>query len=77
MLENNEIRDLAEFRRWVRIRLAEKEMSQRDLARQMNIPQPRICEATHGKQSGKKYIIPVIRALDGDEENFKEFLRAI
>ncbi len=77
MLKNNKIRNLAEFRRWVKIRLVEKEISQRELARQMDIPHARISEATHGKQSGNKYIIPIIEELDGNLNNFKEFLKAI
>lgn len=77
MLKNNRIRNLAEFRRWVKIRLVEKEISQRELARQMNIPHARISEATHGKQSGNKYIVPIIEELGGDLNDFKEFLKAI
>lgn len=52
-MKNNRISNLAEFRRWVKIRLVEKEISQNELARQMGIPHARISEATHGKQSGK------------------------
>ena len=48
-----------------------------ELARQMGIPHARISEATHGKQSGNKYIIPIIEELDGDVDDFKEFLKAI
>ena len=69
-MKNNRISNLAEFRRWVKIRLVE-------LARQMGIPHARISEATHGKQSGNKYIIPIIEELDGDVDDFKEFLKAI
>lgn len=50
-MKNNRISNLAEFRRWVKIRLVEKEISQNELARQMGIPHARISEATHGKQS--------------------------
>ena len=71
-MKNNRISNLAEFRRWVKIRLVEKEISQNELARQMGIS-----EATHGKQSGNKYIIPIIEELDGDVDDFKEFLKAI
>lgn len=56
-MKNNKVRNLAEFRRWVKIRLVEKEISQNELARQMGIPHARISEATHGKQSGNKYIM--------------------
>ena len=73
-MKNNRISNLAEFRRWVKIRLVEKEISQNELARQMGIPHARISEATHGKQSGNKYIIPIIEELDGDVDDFKEFL---
>lgn len=76
-MKNNRISNLAEFRRWVKIRLVEKEISQRELARQMDIPHARISEATHGKQSGNKYIVPIIEELGGDLNDFKEFLKAI
>lgn len=64
-MKNNRISNLAEFRRWVKIRLVEKEISQNELARQMGIPHARISEATHGKQSGNKYIIPNERKTTG------------
>ena len=76
-MAENRVRNLTEFRRWVRIRLVEKEISQNELARQMGIPHARISEATHGKQPGNKYIIPIIEELGGDVEDFKEFLKAI
>ncbi|MEG2504954.1 MAG: hypothetical protein RSB44_09760 [Carnobacterium sp.] len=68
---------LEEFRQWVKIQLVCKEISQNELARRMRIPQARISEATHGKQPGNKYIIPIIEELGGDTEHFKEFLKAI
>lgn len=43
-MKNNRISNLAEFRRWVKIRLVEKEISQNELARQMGIPHARISE---------------------------------
>ena len=76
-MKDNKIKDLAEFRRWVKIRLVEKDISQRELARQMDIPHARISEAIHGKQSGNKYIVPIIEELEGDLNDFKEFLKAI
>lgn len=76
-MKNNKIRNLVEFRQWVKIRLVEREISQTELARQMGIPQARISEATHGKQSGNKHIIPIIEELGGDLDDFKEFLKAI
>lgn len=76
-MKNKKIRNLTEFRRWVKIRLVEKEISQRELARQMDIPHARISEATHGKQSGNKYIISIIKELGGDVNDFKEFLKGI
>lgn len=71
------IRNYAEFRRWVKIRLVEKEISQRELAKKMGIPHARISEATHGKRTGYKYIIPVIENLDGDIKDFQEFLTTV
>ncbi len=68
---------LEEFRLWVKIQLIKKGISQNELARRMGIPQARISEATHGKQSGNKYITSIIQELGGDIENFKEFLKAV
>lgn len=71
------ITNTAEFRRWVRMQVVSQEMTMAELARRMEIPQARISEAIHGRSSGNKYIIPIIKKLGGDEENFKEFLKAI
>ncbi len=76
-MKREKVKNLAEFRRWVKIRLIEKEISQRELAKQMEIPHARISEATHGKQPGNKYIIPIIEKLDGNVDDFKEFLKSI
>ena len=76
-MDNNRIANLDEFRRWVKVELAKREMSQTELARQMGIPQARISEATHGKQSGNKFIVSIIRVLGGDVRDFEEFLKAI
>lgn len=76
-MSGNKINNFAEFRRWVKIRLVEKEISQRELARLMDIPHARISEATHGKQPGNKFIIPIIESLDGNLNDFQEFLKAI
>lgn len=74
---NSKITTLAEFRTWVKVQLVYRDISQNELARQMKIPNARISEATHGKQSGKKYIIPIIENLEGDLMHFQEFLKAI
>ena len=76
-MKKDKVKNLAEFSRWVKIRLVEKEISQRELAKQMDIPHARISEATHGKQSGNKYIIPIIESLGGDLKDFQDFLKAI
>lgn len=76
-MENGKIRNLAEFRRWVKIRLAEEEISQNELARQMMIPHARISEATHGKPAGRRHIVSIIEKLGGKLEDFEDFLKAI
>lgn len=76
-MKNNKIRNLAEFRRWVKIRLVEKEISQNELARQMGIPHARISEAIYGKRSGNKHIVSIIKELGGNVDDFKEFLKNI
>ena len=68
---------LEDFRLWVKIQLVKKGVSQNELARRMGIAPARISEATHGKQSGNKYISSIIKELDGETENFKEFLKAV
>lgn len=65
------------FKRWVRTQVVSREISMAELARQMNIPQSRISEAIHGKSSGNKYILPIIKKLGGSPEDFKEFLKAV
>ena len=71
------ITNTTEFRRWVKMQVASQEITMAELARQMDIPQTRISDAIHGRSTGNKFIIPIIRKLDGDDENFKEFLKAI
>lgn len=71
------VQTIEEFRQWVKIKLVIKGISQNELARKMGIPQARISEATHGKPSGHKHIISIIEELDGNKEDFKEFLKAI
>ena len=73
----NTIGNLQEFRRWVKIRLAEEEISQNELAKRMGIPHARISEATHGKPAGKKYVVPIIEKLGGKAEDFEELLKVI
>lgn len=76
-MENRKITNTAEFRRWVKVQVAGREMSQAELARQMQIPNTRISEALHGRRSGKKYIVPIIEQLGGDVEAFEEFLKIV
>lgn len=71
------ITNTAEFRRWVRMQVASREISMAELARQMDIPQTRISEAIHGKSTGNKYILPIIKKLGGSPKDFKEFLKAV
>lgn len=68
---DSEIRTMEEFRIWVAVGLAGRQMSQRKLAYQMHIHYPRISEAVNGKASAKKYLVPIIEALGGDPKNFK------
>lgn len=76
-MKNEKITNVAEFRRWVRIQVAGQELSQAELARQMQIPDTRVCDAVHGRSTGRKYIIPIIEKLGGNVEDFEEFLKAI
>lgn len=72
-----EITNITEFRRWVRMQVASQEISMAELARRMEIPQSRISEAIHGKSAGNKYILPIIRELGGVPEDFEELLKAV
>lgn len=74
---NNTIRTLEEFRKWVRVQLALKEMTQKSFAREIRVPDTRISEAIHGKPSGDRYVLSIINGLDGNVEDFKEFLKAV
>ncbi len=76
-MKESKVKTLNEFRLWVKIRLVEEEISQNELAKQMGIPHARISEATHGKPTGRKYVIPIIERLGGKAEDFEEFLKAI
>ncbi len=71
------INTMKEFRHWVNIQLALKDMTKGELAKKMNIPQSRISEALHGKSRGKKYILPIIFELGGDRNDFKNILKTI
>ena len=76
-MKNEKITSIAEFRRWVRIQVAGQEMSQAELARQMQIPATWISEALHGRMSGRKCIIATIEKLGGNVEDFEELLKVI
>ena len=56
------ITNTAEFRRWVRLQVVSQEISMAELARQMEIPQARISDAIHGRSTGNKYIIQLLRS---------------
>ena len=76
-MESRKIKNFNDFRIWMKIRMIEQGISQNELAEQMKIARPRISEATYGKRSGRKYIIPIIKQLNGNMEDFEEFLKAI
>ncbi|MCM1543492.1 MAG: hypothetical protein NC121_19880 [Blautia sp.] len=77
MEKRNIIRNVTEFRKWVKKQLVEREISQDELARQMGTHGERISEALHGKRSGNKWIVPIIEKLGGEMEDFEDFLNAI
>lgn len=77
MEKGNIIRNVTEFRKWVKKQLVEKEISQDELARQMGTHGERISEALHGKRPGNKWIVPIIENLGGDLNDFEDFLKAI
>ena len=64
------IRDLENFRRWAKIRMIELDTNQKQLAEQLGTVAPRISDAMRGAPNGKKYLQPIIRALDGNLDMF-------
>ena len=69
------IKNTNDFRRWVRVRMAYLDITQRQLADKMGIAYPRICEAIQGKPTGKKYIVPLIEELGGNVDSFEAILK--
>lgn len=69
-----EIRNLKDFRHWVRVECAKQETSQYKIACQLNVAYPRISEAVNGKPDGVRYRAPLILALGGQLEDFKHIL---
>lgn len=70
-MPNEQIKDLVDFKCWVRTELVKQGTSQKALALQMKVSYPRLSEAVNGQKSGRKYVVPLIKALGGDPENFK------
>lgn len=69
-----QIKDMIDFKCWVRTQLVLQNTSQNALARQMKVAYPRLSEAVNGHQSGKKYIAPLIEKLGGNVEDFKAIM---
>lgn len=63
-----------EFEKWVKIQLIKQDKTKRDLAEEIGISYPRISEAIHGKSAGRRHIKAIIKGLEGNLEDFKEFL---
>lgn len=75
MLYNfQEITNFNDFKKWVKTQLILRDMTQKQLAGELGIAYPRITEAIEGKPTGKKHIIPIIIALDGDLNSFQKLL---
>ena len=66
-----DVATMEDFRYWVSVQLAIKKTTQKQLATKMNVADTRISEAINGRKSGEKYIIPLIKALDGNVSDFK------
>ncbi len=76
-MRKRKVRNFAEFSLWAKIKMLERGVSQRELAKGMGTYQARISEAITGKPSGKKYIIPLINELGGNIDDFDELLKVI
>lgn len=59
-----------EFYRWAKIRMLDMGVNQRQIADQLGTVPPRISDVLRGSIYGRKYIVPFIRALDGDPQMF-------
>lgn len=68
------IKSIKDFRYWVNVQLAIKDMQKKQLAEKLNIPPSRVSETLHGKSRGKKYIVPIIKELGGNIKDFKSIL---
>lgn len=68
------IKTQADFKRWVKIELVNQDKTQKALAEQLNVPKTRISEAIVGKPGGKKYVEPLVLALGGNLEDFKNVI---
>lgn len=70
----NEITTRDEFKKWVRIRMIDLDTNQAKIAEQLGIVAPRISDVMRGHPNGRKYLIPLITALGGDLEKFKNII---
>lgn len=70
-----EINNMNDFRIWVEVELARRQTTKQNIAKEMQIAYPRLSEAVHGQPSGVKYREPLIKALGGDTELFRNVLK--
>lgn len=61
-----------EFRIWASSQLMQQGKTRVAIAKELNIPVSRVCEAINGTGGCVKYIPMIIRHLGGNEEDFKE-----
>lgn len=69
-----EINTITDFRRWVKMNLGMREMTQASLAKKMKIQKTRICEALYDKPQGQRYKVLLIEEFGGNVEDFKAIL---
>lgn len=65
------IRDIDDFRKWVKVQCILNGTSQAAVAVKMDVKAERISEAIHGKKKGKHVITPLIKELGGNLDDFK------
>lgn len=65
-------RKLTEFGIWVKKRLIELDMDQKELASMLNVSESYLADVLRGDKKGLKYITQITNLLDKEEKNRDE-----
>lgn len=67
-------RELTPFGRWVKTQVIDQGKTIDGLAKEVGTSKDYLSVIIHGVKPGRKYIHPIIKALDGDSEMLKDIL---